>query len=151
MPTIEADPMQLRLMLSHLLSNAMESLQGYGNYITVSALLYECSQDHLRTADYCHADARPGTYAVLEITDTGCGMDETTRARMFDPFFSTKFTGRGLGLAAVLGIVRGHKGWIRITSSVGQGTCVRVAFPLAQPAAPKFTFQTPFATTQPAL
>ena len=60
-------------------------------------------------------------------------MDEATRSRMFEPFFSTKFAGRGLGMAAVLGIVRGHKGAIRITSEVGKGTTVTVLLPAAGP------------------
>ena len=71
----------------------------------------------------------PGTYVVLEVQDNGHGMDSATQARIFDPFFTTKFTGRGLGLAAVLGIVRGHKGAIQLRSQPGQGTVFNVFFP----------------------
>ncbi|MCB1182542.1 PAS domain S-box protein [bacterium] len=75
------------------------------------------------------APARPGEYVFLEVTDNGCGMDEATRARICEPFYSTKFVGRGLGMAAVQGIVRGHRGALFIDSVPGQGTTVRVLFP----------------------
>jgi len=72
---------------------------------------------------------KPGRYVCLEVRDTGEGMDAATQAKIFDPFFSTKFMGRGLGLSAVLGIVRGHKGAIRLDTSPGKGTTFQLFFP----------------------
>jgi CheY-like chemotaxis protein len=71
-----------------------------------------------------------GQFVFVEVTDTGCGMDAYTQDRLFEPFFSTKFVGRGLGMSAILGIVRGHKGAIFIDSKVGEGSTVRVLFPV---------------------
>jgi CheY-like chemotaxis protein len=71
----------------------------------------------------------PGVYATLEVHDTGCGIDEAMLPRIFDPFFTTKFTGRGLGLSAVQGIVRGHKGTMKVYSRPGKGTTFKVLFP----------------------
>jgi signal transduction histidine kinase len=77
-------------------------------------------------------DGYTGPFAVIEIRDSGCGMLPQVRARAFEPFYSTKFAGRGLGLAAVHGIVRGHQGAIHCTSMPGNGTTVRVFLPLAE-------------------
>ncbi len=78
----------------------------------------------------------PGRFALIEVNDNGCGMDEATKARIFDPFFTTKFTGRGLGLAAALGIIRGHGGAVHVFSAPGRGTSFQVLIPAARDSRP---------------
>jgi CheY-like chemotaxis protein len=89
----------------------------------------ECDQDYLSDL-YIDGPLPPGQYAYLEISDNGYGMSKEVQARAFEPFFSTKFTGRGLGLAAVLGIVRGHQGTVKIYTEEGRGTTVKVLIPV---------------------
>jgi signal transduction histidine kinase len=76
------------------------------------------------------ADALPGLYAYVAVADDGPGMDRATQARIFDPFFSTKQDGRGLGLAAVQGIIRSHRGALLLSSHPGRGTTFKVWFPI---------------------
>ena len=137
LPAIEADATQVRQVVMNLLTNASEALGSKSGRIEVRTGAAICDRAHLSNT-YVDDDLPAGPYIFLEITDDGQGMDEETRVRLFEPFFTTKFTGRGLGMAAVLGIVRGHRGAIDLTSVPGRGTSVRVLFPsLERPAQPQ--------------
>lgn len=128
LPPVEADATQLRQVIMNLITNASEALSDQSGYIAVSTGVMDCDRDYL-SESYLDDQLPEGRYVYLEVSDTGNGMDEKTRRHIFDPFFTTKFTGRGLGLAAVLGIVRGHKGAIKVYSEPGQGTIFKVLFP----------------------
>jgi signal transduction histidine kinase/CheY-like chemotaxis protein len=131
LPLIEGDATQLRQVVMNLITNASDALLGRPGEITVRTR--RASELPLSpSARRFVSDAEPaGECAALEISDSGCGMNEQTTERMFDPFFSTKFTGRGLGLAATLGIVRGHRGDIRVETEPGRGTRFVMRFPVA--------------------
>ncbi len=123
-PIIMADPSQLRQVVMNLITNAAEAIGDAEGTVTLNlcvATEYNCL--------FGSANEIEGPCLLLKVIDTGCGMDEATRMRVFDPFFSTKFKGRGLGLAAVQGIVRAHGGVIDITSEPGRGTTMAVFIP----------------------
>ncbi len=126
-PPLQADADQLRQVLLNIVSNAAEAIGDRPGTISIS--LSATVVDEPRDAGPGLRLAR-GRHAVLEVLDTGSGMDAQTLARVFDPFFTTRFTGRGLGMAAVLGIIRNHHGGIEIESTIDVGTCVRVLLPL---------------------
>lgn len=130
-PFIEADPSQLRQVIVNLVTNASDALGDMSGKIVVRTGTRHISRTDLKQV-YIDEDLPEGRYAFLEVSDTGCGMDADTIAKVFDPFFSTKFTGRGLGLAAVLGIVRGHKGAISVSSALHKGSTFTVFFPLLE-------------------
>jgi PAS domain S-box-containing protein len=129
LPAVEADAGQIRQIIMNLVINGSEAMNDSNGDLTISTGIMYCAADYLKNV-WLHDPIQPGHYAYIEVADTGCGMDQETLARVFDPFFTTKFTGRGLGMAAVLGIIRGHKGTIKITSSPGCGTTFRVLFPV---------------------
>lgn len=130
LPRVEADATQLRQVLMNLITNASEAIGDRSGVITLSTGAMHCGRSYLTTATV-DDDLPEGLYVYMEVSDTGCGMDRDTLQRIYDPFFSTKFTGRGLGMAAVLGIVRGHNGAIRVYSEVGKGTTFKVLLPAA--------------------
>jgi len=130
LPAIEADPAQIRQLISNLLLNACDALGEESGLVTLSTYTMDCDRAFL---EGCYlADLPADTYVVFEISDTGCGMDDATLEKIFDPFFTTKFAGRGLGMAAALGIVRGHRGTLQVGSELGQGSTVRILFPISQ-------------------
>jgi CheY-like chemotaxis protein len=128
LPLTRGDPSQLRQIIMNLVINAADAIGQDDGRIRIATSTVTVPRDVARP-DYV-LTPRPGTYACLEVRDSGPGMDEETVARVFDPFFTTKPTGHGLGLPAVLGIVRGHGGTIRVESRAGQGTEFRVLLPL---------------------
>jgi len=134
LPAVEADVTQIQQVVMNLITNASEAIGDQNGIITISTGVMDCDRSYLRE-NFIDEELAEGRYVFLEVTDTGPGMDEKTRSQIFDPFFTRKFTGRGLGLAAVLGIVRGHDGAIRVYSEPGKGTSFKLLFPASdQPA-----------------
>ena len=131
LPQVQADATQIRQIVMNLITNASDAIGDRSGVISVVSGAMECSRRYLEST-FLDEDLPPGLYVYLEVSDTGCGMDEDTQARIFDPFFTTKFTGRGLGLAAVLGIVRGHRGGIKVYSEPRKGTAFKVLFPVSE-------------------
>ena len=128
LPTVEADATQIRQVIMNLVINASEAIGDKSGVIAITAGCMDCDADYLKNV-YLADNIKDGLYVYLEIADTGCGMDRETIAKIFDPFFTTKFTGRGLGMAAVMGIVRGHKGAIKVYSEVQKGTTFKILLP----------------------
>ena len=127
-PAIEADSSQLRQIVMNLVINASEAIGDRGGVITVTTGCIYCDSSYLNDV-WLNENASQGLYVFMEVSDTGCGMDSETLSRIFDPFFTTKFTGRGLGMAAVFGIVRGHKGVIKAFSEPDKGSTFRILLP----------------------
>ena len=135
-PMVTGDPTQLHQVITALCANAGEALgDASAGTVTVRTGTRDLTAADL-PSPVADDGTAPGTYTFVEVTDTGCGMDAETVARIFDPFFSTKFTGRGLGLAAVHGIVRAHGGVIRVDSTLGEGATVVLLLPVADAVAP---------------
>ncbi len=130
LPPIYADEGQIQQIVMNLISNASEAIGENEGKITIGTGVTHYTAEDLQR---CMIEDKPapGDFIFLDVSDTGCGMDAATLHRVFDPFYSTKFTGRGLGMSAVHGIVQGHHGALEITSAVGAGATVRVLFPVA--------------------
>jgi PAS domain S-box-containing protein len=129
MPKIKGDDNQIRQIIMNLIINASEAIGEARGEILVSLSIIDIKAEQ-EGKDHFGNTIPPGGYACLEVTDSGCGMDEDTQHRIFEPFYTTKFTGRGLGMSAVLGIVSAHNGMLQLHSKLGQGTTFKVYFPI---------------------
>lgn len=128
LPTIEADPSQIRQIIMNLVTNASDAMDKTSGVISITTNHMECDSEYLSAA-FMNDQLPDGKYVYLEVSDTGNGMDEETLSKLFDPFFTTKSTGRGLGLSAVLGIIRGHRGTVKVYSELGKGTSFKILIP----------------------
>ncbi len=128
LPSIKADTSQISQIVMNLITNASEAIGKKSGVIRLDTGIMEFDGSGM-PEEYITQETLKGTYAFIEVSDTGCGMSQETIAGMFDPFYTTKFFGRGLGLSAVIGIVRGHRGAIRVSSEPGKGSKILIAFP----------------------
>jgi two-component system cell cycle sensor histidine kinase/response regulator CckA len=127
---IEADAAQIQQVVMNLVTNASEAIGDREGVIAIATRMQSLNEGMLRSS-FANQKLQPGTYAVLEISDTGSGIGPDIMGKIFDPFFSTKQSGRGLGLSAMQGILRGHQAGIQITSAPGKGSTFTLFFPLA--------------------
>ena len=129
LPPVEADPGQMQQLIMNLIMNGAEAIPSEQNgTVRVTTETQKVDVEYA-TANYAGETIKPGMYVTVQVDDTGVGMDASVQSKIFDPFFTTKFTGRGLGLSAVIGIVRGHNGTIRVHSVPGKGTTMKVLLP----------------------
>jgi PAS domain S-box-containing protein len=136
LPAIWADPTQMRQVVLNLVTNGSDAIEGTGA-IEIRLFAVDAGDAMLTELVPPVDPDAAGAYVVLEVSDTGCGMTPEMTARVFEPFYTTKFTGRGLGLAVVHGIVRGHRGGVRVESAPQLGSTFAVALPaIEQPAEP---------------
>ncbi|NTU84632.1 MAG: PAS domain S-box protein, partial [Chloroflexales bacterium] len=130
LPLVHAEATQVRQIVLNLVVNAAESIDASGGEVVVSTGADELGRAALDGL-VLGADAAPGSFVRVSVSDSGCGMDSATMARIFDPFFTTKLLGTGLGLAAVHGIVREHRGALWVQSTPGSGTIFHIWLPAA--------------------
>lgn len=131
LPEIQGEAEKIRHLVLQLTLNAVEALEGQGGEVTLACGVEEVSE--VSRGDFENGDdMAPGRHVYFEVTDSGRGMDETTRRRLFDPFFTTKGRGQGMGMATVLGVARLHRGGIRVDTALGGGTRVRVLLPVTR-------------------
>lgn len=131
LPPVNADATQIRQVIMNLITNAADAIGDREGEIVIATGATTWTRDKLRCF-IADDDPPEGIYVTIDVSDTGGGMNDHTMAKIFDPFFTTKSTGRGLGLAALLGIVRAHHGAIKVSSEIGKGTTFRVLLPAAE-------------------
>lgn len=132
LPGVNADANQIQQIVINLITNSLEAIGPEKGSITVRTGVEECDERRLSANAAEDSQCVPGRFVFLEVADTGCGIDEVDRKHLFEPFYTTRFLGRGLGLPAILGIVRSHKGAIFVDSVPGKGTTFQVLFPAGE-------------------
>jgi len=130
LPAVEADIAQMQQVIMNLVINASEAIENKSGVICISTGVINLDQSYLQDTSI-NIDVQEGRYVFLEVSDTGIGMDAQTQQRIFEPFFTTKFTGRGLGMSAVLGIIRGHHGTMKVYSELNRGTTFKILLPIS--------------------
>ena len=133
LPLVLADTTQIRRVIMSLVTNGAESLAEDGGCVTIRTGVRECDADELTSLEP-NAPLRPGAYVFCEIRDDGAGMDDDVRSRLFEPFFSTRSVGRGIGLSAALGIICSHGGGFLVESEPGGGSAVTFLLPVHEDA-----------------
>ncbi|HEX9730639.1 MAG TPA: response regulator [Thermoanaerobaculia bacterium] len=149
LPLVEADAAQIRQLMVHLLTNAADAVGEAGGRIGVGTGIVELEDEE--EEGYLPGPLSAGRYIYVTVTDTGRGMDAETLGKIFDPFFTTKSSGQGLGLAAVLGIMHGHSGALKVDSSPGEGTTFQLYFPCSPAKSPVLSPAIPPAAPAPTL
>ena len=130
-PLINADASQMRQVVMNLIMNASEAIGDRHGSVTIRIGAVQLGQE-IASRTLIGEDLTHGRYVRFEVADTGPGIEASARSKLFDPFYTTKFAGRGLGLAAVLGIVRAHRGAIEVRSRVDEGSTFRILLPAAE-------------------
>lgn len=139
LPPVSADATQIRQIIMNLVINASDAVGDKSGVISLVTGIMRADREYLHDT-YLSPELPEGDYVFLEVSDTGIGMDKDTLSRIFDPFFTTKFTGRGLGLAAVLGIIRAHKGALKVYSEAGRGSTFKLLLPVSTGLAAKVEY-----------
>jgi len=150
LPMVTGDAPQLHQVILNLVTNASEALGERPGLISITTRLRECAAELLAKSVIVD-QFTPGPFVELEIRDSGCGMNTSVQQQLFEPFFSTKFAGRGLGMSVVMGVVRGHKGAVLVSSQPERGTSISVLLPLAitKPTPPQPQLQRPTESAAP--
>jgi PAS domain S-box-containing protein len=138
LPVVEADASQLQQLIMNLVINGAEAIgEDRSGTVLVTTGVQDVDEQYIHSTFGPKDGVTPGQYVTLQVHDSGVGMNDEVISRIFDPFFTTKFTGRGLGLAAVQGIVRGHKGTLKVYSQPGKGTTFKVLLPVSNRVLPE--------------